>query len=73
MYGQLSEVLTRIGFINPQNPDHWMGNLRRFFSRLPLTAREVKIIRGICRQLDWYTVKRLPQLAKEMAEEKEES
>jgi tRNA/rRNA methyltransferase len=55
MYAHLSQVLQRIGFINPQNPEHWMLNIRRFLSRLPLRAREVRIIRGICRQIDWYT------------------
>jgi tRNA/rRNA methyltransferase len=45
----------KIGFINPQNPEHWMLNVRRFLSRLPLRAMEVRTIRGICRQLDWYT------------------
>ncbi len=55
MYANLATVLTRIGFINPQNPEHWMDNIRRFFNRLPLTAREVKVILGFCRQMDWYT------------------
>lgn len=58
MYSHLKEVLLKIGFINQQNPDHWMMYVRRFFSRLPLRAREVRIIRGICRQIDWYTGKR---------------
>jgi tRNA/rRNA methyltransferase len=31
-----------------------MNNLRLFFSRLQLKAKEVQIIRGICRQIDWY-------------------
>ncbi len=55
MYGHLRDVLLKIGFINPQNPEHWMMNIRRFLSRLPLRAREVKVIRGVCRQIDWYT------------------
>ncbi|MBW1804914.1 MAG: RNA methyltransferase [Deltaproteobacteria bacterium] len=55
MYGHLKEVLTKIGFLNPQNPEHWMLNIRRLFNRLPLRAREVHTIRGICRQIDWYT------------------
>ena len=67
MYGHLKDVLMKIGFINPQNPEHWMLNIRRFFSRLPLRAREVRIIRGICRQMDWYT----DQMDK-MKKEKEE-
>ena len=54
MYDHLKTVLTRIGFIDPQNPEHWMLNIRRFLSRIPLRARDVRIIRGICRQMDWY-------------------
>jgi len=54
MYEHLKSVLTRIGFIDPQNPEHWMLNVRRFLSRIPLRARDVRIIRGICRQMDWY-------------------
>ena len=55
MYEHLRDVLTKIGFIDRQNPEHWMLNIRRFLSRLPLRAREVKVIRGVCRQIDWYT------------------
>lgn len=54
MYDHLKDVLMKIGFINPQNPEHWLLNIRRFLSRFPLRAREVRIIRGICRQIDWY-------------------
>jgi len=67
MYAHLRDVLMKIGFINPQNPEHWMLNIRRFLSRLPLRAREVKIIRGICRQIDWYT----EQMEKMRREEEE--
>ncbi|MBW1721240.1 MAG: RNA methyltransferase [Deltaproteobacteria bacterium] len=55
MYEHLKQVLMKIGFIHPQNPEHWMLNIRRFLSRFPLRAREVRVIRGICRQIDWYT------------------
>jgi tRNA/rRNA methyltransferase len=55
MYDHLKDVLTKIGFLDPQNPEHWMLNIRRFLSRLPLRAREVRVIRGVCRQIDWYT------------------
>jgi tRNA/rRNA methyltransferase len=54
MYDHLKTVLMRIGFINPQNPEQWMLNIRRFLSRTPLRARDVRIVRGICRQIDWY-------------------
>lgn len=55
MYGQIKILLAQIGFLNPENPDYWMMHLRRFFTRAGLLSREVKIIRGICRQLEWYT------------------
>lgn len=55
MYDHMRNVLEKIGFLDPQNPEHWMLNIRRFLSRLPLQAREVRVIRGVCRQIDWYT------------------
>jgi tRNA/rRNA methyltransferase len=54
MYEQLKEILVRICYISSDNPDYWMNKLRNFFSRLQLQAREVSVIRGICRQIDWY-------------------
>jgi tRNA/rRNA methyltransferase len=53
MYGQMKDLLAQIGFLNPENPDYWMMHLRRFFARSGLLSRETKIIRGICRQLEW--------------------
>jgi tRNA/rRNA methyltransferase len=53
MYEQMKTVLMNIGFLHPQNPDHWMMHIRRFLGRTKLFSKEVKIIRGICRQLDW--------------------
>jgi tRNA/rRNA methyltransferase len=54
MYDQLKDVLMRISFINSDNPDYFMNNLRHFFARMQLRAKEVQIIRGICRQVNWY-------------------
>jgi tRNA/rRNA methyltransferase len=54
MYGQIKDLLAKIGFLNPENPEYWMLDLRRFFSRAGLLSREVKIIRGICRRMEWY-------------------
>jgi len=54
MYDQLSTVLSKISFINSENPDYQMGKLRQFFTRLELRSKEVKIIRGLCRQVLWY-------------------
>jgi len=58
MYDQLTATLARINFINPENPEYWMMSVRRFFSRIGLRAREVKLIRGICRQINWYVAER---------------
>ena len=57
MYSQIKDILVRINYIQPQNPDYWMNKIRHFFSRLQLRAGEVSIIRGICRQIDWYAGK----------------
>jgi tRNA/rRNA methyltransferase len=54
MYGQIKTLLADIEFINPENPDYWMMHLRRFFARSALLSREVGIVRGVCRQLQWY-------------------
>jgi tRNA/rRNA methyltransferase len=54
MYAQLREVFVHIDFINPENPDYWMQHIRRFFSRIDMRARDVRMIRGICRQIEWY-------------------
>jgi tRNA/rRNA methyltransferase len=61
MYAQLKDVLMRICFINPANPDYFMNNLRHFGTRMQLRAKEVQIIRGICRQIDWYGKHRFEQ------------
>jgi tRNA/rRNA methyltransferase len=47
----------RINYINPENPDYWMARIRHFFTRMQLRAKEVSIIRGICRQINWYAGK----------------
>jgi len=54
MYVALKKILLAIGFFLPENPDYWMMHIRRLFARTTLQAREVKIIRGICRQIEWY-------------------
>ena len=54
MYDHLKEMFLRIGFIKTQNPDYWMTNVRRLFSRTTLLAKDVKIIRGICHQVELY-------------------
>ena len=47
MYDQLKDILVRISYINPENPDYWLNHIRHFFTRIQLRAREVSIIRGM--------------------------
>lgn len=54
MYDQLRDVLVKISYINADNPDYWMNRIRQFLNRIHLRAKEVKIIRGLCRQINWY-------------------
>ncbi len=58
MYEQLRDVLIRICYLNPENPDYWMHHIRNLFTRLQFRAREVSIIRGLIRQVNWYGEKR---------------
>ena len=62
MYEHVKDTFIKINFINPDNPDYWMQSIRRFFSRIGLRARDVKIIRGICRQIDWYTQRKMENI-----------
>jgi tRNA/rRNA methyltransferase len=54
MYGHMQKALTDIGYLDPQNPEHFIGNFRRIFNRSGLTSEEVQTIRGIFRKLNWY-------------------
>jgi tRNA/rRNA methyltransferase len=54
MYDQLKDILVSISYINSENPDYWLNHFRRFFTRMQLRAKEVNIIKGLCRQVDWY-------------------
>jgi tRNA/rRNA methyltransferase len=54
MYQHLAEVLQMMDFLDKQNPEHWMMSIRRFFSRVHLYSPEVRMIRGVCRQLKWF-------------------
>ncbi len=54
LYAQLQDILVRISYIQPDNPEYFMNNIRHFGTRMKLRAKEVSILRGICRQIDWY-------------------
>jgi tRNA/rRNA methyltransferase len=49
----LEVALADIGFADPKNPERILRKLRRLFGRAGITDNEVKIVRGICRQMQW--------------------
>jgi tRNA/rRNA methyltransferase len=53
LYDHMEQTLLRIGFLNPQNPDHIMRTIRRIFARAELDPREVSVLRGLMAQIDW--------------------
>ena len=57
LYRHSREVLLRVGFLDPQNPDRILRVLRRLLGRVGPDSREVTILRGILRQMDWYAGK----------------
>ena len=62
MYTHLEELLLKIGFLDVNNPKRIMHALRRIFGRAGLSDRDVAILRGIFRQLEWYASKRDPKI-----------
>ncbi len=61
MYQHLEKTLTKIDFFPDDSSFHMMRSLRQLFGRTGLTAREVRILRGICRQIVWATTKEPPE------------
>ena len=55
MYEQLEKSLLEIGFLQPQNSKHMMFLLRQMFGRAGLEVPDVGILRGIARQIAWYS------------------
>ncbi|MDX1385944.1 MAG: RNA methyltransferase [bacterium] len=54
MIDDWKSLLDEAGFLDQQNPDHLMRILRQLFNRARLSDKEVRIFRGICRQLRWW-------------------
>jgi tRNA/rRNA methyltransferase len=55
MYEQLEKSLLDIGFLQPQNSKHMMLLLRQMLGRAGLEVPDVGILRGIARQIAWYS------------------
>lgn len=53
LMNHLDLALGDIGFADPSNPERILRKLRRLFGRAGITENEVKILRGVCRQMRW--------------------
>jgi tRNA/rRNA methyltransferase len=62
MYQHMRKTLLNIGYLHPQNPDHILHAFRRIFGRALLYDRDVRIIRGMFRQVDWVDSERQEKL-----------
>jgi tRNA/rRNA methyltransferase len=53
LHERAEALLVEVGFLHPNNPDRIYDNLRYIAGRADLDAREVKILLGMLRQLEW--------------------
>jgi tRNA/rRNA methyltransferase len=54
MYEKLKQALLQVGFLHRENPEHIMFALRRILGRAGLEERDVRILLGMARQIEWY-------------------
>ena len=54
MFQKLQAALCSIGFLHADNPDHIMYAFRRFLGRAELEPRDVNILLGLARQIEWF-------------------
>jgi TrmH family RNA methyltransferase len=55
---ELRDALLSIGYLNPQNPDHILRELRALLVRARPTGRELSLMRGLARQISWTAERR---------------
>jgi len=55
MFEHMRKTLMTIGFLDPKHPEKMMRTLRNLFGKSQMDDREVRIMRGIWSQVDWYT------------------
>jgi len=53
LMSHLRQSLLTVGYLDPNSPQRILRKLRRLFGRAGITDNEVKILRGVCRQMEW--------------------
>jgi tRNA/rRNA methyltransferase len=54
MFQRLQAAFLSIGFLHADNPDHIMFAFRRFLGRAQMEERDVSILLGLARQIEWF-------------------
>jgi tRNA/rRNA methyltransferase len=55
LFDRMRTVLLKIGFLDSENPEHMLLAFRRILGRAGLEDKDVRILTGLFRQIDWYT------------------
>lgn len=54
LFDKMRGSLLKIGFLDPQNPEHILLALRRVLGRAGLEEKDARILIGLFRQIEWY-------------------
>jgi tRNA/rRNA methyltransferase len=54
LFDIMRNALLKIGFLDSENPEHMLLAFRRIFGRAGLEAKDVRILTGMFRQIEWY-------------------
>jgi tRNA/rRNA methyltransferase len=54
LYRRLQAAFLRIGYVHDDNPEHILFDFRRFLGRAQLEERDVTVLLGLARQIEWY-------------------
>jgi tRNA/rRNA methyltransferase len=57
LFDIMRDSLLKIGFLDSENPEHMMLAFRRFLGRAGLEDKDVRILTGMFRQIEWYAEK----------------
>jgi tRNA/rRNA methyltransferase len=54
LFDIMRSSLLKIGFLDSENPEHMLLAFRRIFGRAGLEDKDVRILTGMFRQIEWY-------------------
>ena len=57
LFDRIKRSLLKIGFLDSENPEHMLLAFRRILGRAALEEKDVRILTGLFRQIEWYVDK----------------